>query len=509
MKKITQLSFLIIMAFASLTMTSQNCPPTDIPFSQDFENVTPPAIPDCGTIENAGNGNDWHTALITSNGFNSNVLEYIYNSNNAANAWYFTQGINLTAGIDYEITYLYGNVRADFAEKLRVSYGAQANSAAMTNELANYPDVSSAEATDGAVTFSVDTDGVYYFGFNAYSDPDQFTLFLDNIAVQEASVCPKPVSLNVENVTDESVEFVWDASGSEVEWEIIYGDIGFDPTDTSQATIIQDSDGILGETVNGLTALTMYDFYVRAICDASSSSDLAGPKTFSTSDVNNNICDAILLNIGDGCSGEAYSNVGATRQDGEPLASCFSNPFTSGKTVWFKFVAPSGGSVTLTTDFPDSTLDTRIAVYGAPTDCLDFATLGQELGCNDDVSNSDFSSTLNIDGLTNGVTYYAQVATFNNAEGAFCMSVEARLSVAENSFGTFRYYPNPTKDQLILNADTAIEQIDVYNILGQNVLNTKPNKPKTELETSNWQSGVYIMKVRLDGKEETFRILKD
>lgn len=151
------------------------------PFLQNFKSAEPPEIPECGSIENAGNGNDWQTANVTTNGFSGNVLQYTYNSDNPADAWYFTRGISLTTGVNYQISYLYGNVRADYSEKLRVSSGPKNNAASMTTELINYDDINSAEATNGAATFSVTTDGIYYFGFNAYSDANQFNLFVDDI----------------------------------------------------------------------------------------------------------------------------------------------------------------------------------------------------------------------------------------------------------------------------------------------------------------------------------------
>ena len=99
------------------------CTVSNIPYSQDFESVTVPVIPDCTSIQNSGSGNNWETANSNSYGFLSNALRYTYHSTNAANAWFFTGGLNLIGGTSYRITFRYGNTGTTFPEKLKVAYG--------------------------------------------------------------------------------------------------------------------------------------------------------------------------------------------------------------------------------------------------------------------------------------------------------------------------------------------------------------------------------------------------
>jgi len=53
------------------------------------------------------------------------------------------------------------------------------------------------------------------------------------------------------------------------------------------------------------------------------------------------------------------------------------------------------------------------------------------------------------------------------------------------------FYPNPTNAILNVKSTIAINQISIWNLQGQNVLLTKEN---SELDLSNLQSGVYIVK---------------
>jgi hypothetical protein len=184
-----------------------DCPAVDVPYSENFNSVAPPAIPACATIENAGTGNNFETATNPGYGFSSNVLRYHWNTANAANAWFFTPGINMAAGTTYNISYKYGSAGAvAFTEKLKVHIGTSASVAGMgTTPLIDHPLVNNnvTPITDN-LQFTPQTSGVYYVGFNCYSNPDQFYLFVDDIAVttnlataqqqaMEFSFSPNPV----------------------------------------------------------------------------------------------------------------------------------------------------------------------------------------------------------------------------------------------------------------------------------------------------------------------------
>jgi hypothetical protein len=169
---------------ASASFTTQ-CNPVSVPYSQDFESVTTPALPICTSIENAGTGNNWKTASPAGYGFTTKCLNYSYNGDNAANAWFFTAGINLTAGTSYRISYNYGSSSTgSFPENLKVAYGVAASSASMTTTLATHTNILTNSAPLSTVDFTPGTTGVYYFGFHAFSDADMDQLYVDNISIK-------------------------------------------------------------------------------------------------------------------------------------------------------------------------------------------------------------------------------------------------------------------------------------------------------------------------------------
>jgi hypothetical protein len=163
------------------------CNTVDIPYTQDFESAVVPAIPDCTTIENAGLGNNFETAANPGYGFGSTkVLRYSWNTANPANAWFYTAGLNLTAGTTYNISYRYGSAgSAAYTEKLKVHIGTAPAVASMSpTPLIDHPlvDNNVTPITDN-LEYTPETTGVYYVGFNCYSNTDQFYLFVDDIAV--------------------------------------------------------------------------------------------------------------------------------------------------------------------------------------------------------------------------------------------------------------------------------------------------------------------------------------
>ncbi len=161
------------------------------------------------------------------------------------------------------------------------------------------------------------------------------------------------------------------------------------------------------------------NFGIKAIDEAKNSDRLGG------NPVNDNLINAIPLAINATCSGDAYTNMGATIQSGEPSGSCHYNGDSAQTTVWFSFVAPNNGEVVITTDIPPADLyDAQIAVFDAPSDLNDLSTLTNEVGCDEDSGVvMGLMSIVELTGLTAGSTYYIQIDGYNGSEGGFCIEL--------------------------------------------------------------------------------------
>jgi len=134
---------------------------------------------------------------------------------------------------------------------------------------------------------------------------------------------------------------------------------------------------------------------------------------------NDNTCNAIPLTVGalgssPNCGGAfPYDNTGAGPQAGEFAGSC-----------WFSFVAPTGGFVSVSTDYPGgSNNDTHITLWeGTPCPGDDLSTLA-EIGCGEDIDGTNYLSTIGATAVTPGDTYYIQLSGWNGTQGTFCLEV--------------------------------------------------------------------------------------
>jgi hypothetical protein len=190
-----------------VSFTTPVCTPVNVPYTEDFESAQEPLLPECTTVENLGQGNTWETADGTGLGWGSKMLNYAWHGLYDADTWFYTKGINLTAGTSYRISYRYGNTDniGLFYENLEVAYGTDNNVAAMTMPLADHPDINTGTAVSNFVDFIPPVSGVYYFGFHAYSEADQDRLFLDDISVTLSPPCTIPAPAPV--VEDNTPEF--------------------------------------------------------------------------------------------------------------------------------------------------------------------------------------------------------------------------------------------------------------------------------------------------------------
>ncbi|MCB0398123.1 MAG: T9SS type A sorting domain-containing protein, partial [Winogradskyella sp.] len=217
---------------------------------------------------------------------------------------------------------------------------------------------------------------------------------------------------------------------------------------------------------------------------------------------NDECANAVPLTTGVTVSG---TTVGATTSPGD-APTC--DTFGSIADVWYSVEITGGTSdLSITTTITGTSDQANVALYD---DCG--ALAANSLGCSD----ANGGETLDVFGLANG-TYYVRVWSDGNApptaagrvEGTFDIVVNATLSTGsfENE-AAFTYYPNPVQNILTLNSQNTIENVAMYNMLGQEVLRATPNAVNSELDMSSLQDGTYFVKVTIDNNTKTIRIIK-
>jgi hypothetical protein len=157
---------------------------------------------------------------------------------------------------------------------------------------------------------------------------------------------------------------------------------------------------------------------------------------------NDDVCSAIPLSFG---ANGPFVTTGATAEAGEPVPPQGSNTTNNcesqdgwcggdlvvDNSVWFTFVAPASGNVTINTD---GSYDTQLAVYSAAS-CTAITSGGAVLeGANDDNPNfvtTEFSSEVTVTCLTAGQVYYVQVDGYQGAAADLFIQLTDNQYVAD------------------------------------------------------------------------------
>ena len=233
--------------------------------------------------------------------------------------------------------------------------------------------------------------------------------------------CPQPSNIVVSGVNTNAGTITWtdNTSGSATQWEVIiqpagtgYPPIGATPT----ATV-----GTPSYNFSGLSSGTLFEVYIRAICDPTDSSIWAGPRNFATLISNDECVTAINVpvNTGTACINSVNGTIlGATAS---------SNPNgcggTSNDDVWFQFTATSDSHNIVLTNVAGSTTDLYHVVYSGSCGAL------TQLYCSD--PNSSVAN-----GLTPGQTYYIRIYSWTSTPGqntTFTLCIGTPVTCADAS----------------------------------------------------------------------------
>jgi hypothetical protein len=123
----------------------------------------------------------------------------------------------------------------------------------------------------------------------------------------------------------------------------------------------------------------------------------------------------------------------------------------------------------------------------------------------------DGSSIAAIDTYTNvtlvfGGAGHAESGTFYVKD---LIPVSTTLSTAESSKISFKMYPNPSQDNwTIKTQNIEISDINVYNILGKNILSITPNASQVTIEGTNLTAGLYFAEIRTAKGTEKVKLVK-
>jgi hypothetical protein len=83
------------------------------------------------------------------------------------------------------------------------------------------------------------------------------------------------------------------------------------------------------------------------------------------------------------------------------------------------------------------------------------------------------------------------------------------LSTTKFDASNIKMYPNPVKNTLTVEANSNIQKVSIYNVLGQEVMAKSPKSNAATLQIGSLQKGVYMVKTEIDGNVSTSKIIKE
>lgn len=73
----------------------------------------------------------------------------------------------------------------------------------------------------------------------------------------------------------------------------------------------------------------------------------------------------------------------------------------------------------------------------------------------------------------------------------------------------FDYFPNPTRDNITVSANTNINSVQLYDVQGRNLITKITDATEVVLDVSNYSNGIYFLKVSSEIGEMTKKIVKE
>ena len=109
-------------------------------------------------------------------------------------------------------------------------------------------------------------------------------------------------------------------------------------------------------------------------------------------------------------------------------------------------------------------------------------------------------------------TIYTTDGSFFVENVAFDVVIAPRevLGTEDNQSNTeVTLYPNPAKDNTTIKANSIINKVSVFNILGQEIFTTTNITSELNLNISNWAIGTYFAKVQTEKGQQTIKLIKN
>ncbi|WP_027878757.1 T9SS type A sorting domain-containing protein [Mesoflavibacter zeaxanthinifaciens] len=177
---------------------------------------------------------------------------------------------------------------------------------------------------------------------------------------------------------------------------------------------------------------------------------------------------------------------------------------TANDDVWYSFVATASQiNIDVTDDF-DGVIQLFSGACGSLTSIE-----------HDDYDSTYANPRISRSDFVEGETYYVRVYNYSanlTSTPDFTIALWTPAALSTQDFdkeAVFTYYPNPVNNNLTLSAQKEINNVSVYNMVGQEVFRNVPNAMTEVVDMSSLQAGAYFVKVTIGNATKTVKVIKN
>lgn len=514
-------------AWVGPVIFSTECMPVAV-FVQNFDDVTTPALPICWSKILRGTGLSQYAYINTSSINTSEFPNFTTPNYIQMNA----QGSQPTA----DIILVSSKVSTLSAGTHRLKFDSYYSGSVQIGTLDGNTSTAiftplqtialNGLGSSQVINFTSYTGSDTYIGIRLVPDTDQFpSINLDNIVWEVIPTCPDVSQISVPNTSQTEATISWVAGDSEDSWEVAIGETSVTDPNTLTAQPAIETTLVVDE----LTASTTYKVWVRAVCGSDNGAWI-GPVSFITP------CTASDLPYTEDfqtvsvpelplCTSSQVTYTGSNNWVTHNGASNYGFPtkalryYDSMDTAnaWFftrGINLVEGQNYTISykkgtnSTFPWTAANLKVMYGTSPFAESMTVTLADHVG----FYGSGVTETIAFIAPGTGVYYFS----FNVYSNAYASSVfvdnitiDNALSIEDNDFTKFSYYPNPVNDVLNISHDGNITSVAIYNILGQEVINKEINAGEAKIDMSGLAKGTYMVKVISGNITKTIKVLKN
>jgi hypothetical protein len=486
-------------------------PVTSLPWIENFDAVTTPAFPPCWSEENG----DYTTSDSTFDNTAYSGTKYLRDAWSATNEFMWSPGFQLTAGTSYDFSsWIQGDGGSGWVVDYFVNSSQISTGATQLGATYNVPGTGTLSIQPYAKitrTFVPTTSGVYYFAFrvNQPSFSPNYVAFDD----VELKVTPNVIPTCATGLTSTpnttcgnfANQLSWTATQDATGYYVTIGTTS-GGSDIANAVSVSANNYSFTGTVN-----TQYFWKVVPFSGAGSATGCT-EQSFTTvatgcycASVPSSVDGSGISNVTLGTTpfvntGVSYTNNSATPVALEPginsnVQITFATGYDYDINIWIDFNNDF--------DFNDAgeLVKTGIACTNANPNTVDASFL------------MPLTAPTGAHRMRIGTADSGQVPPAPCYNGSWGVTIDFTVdtTLGSNSFDTknFVAYPNPIKDILNLSYKTAISNVKVINLLGQEVVNAKANTNDVKVDMSALNAGVYMVNVTVDDTVHSIKVIKE